>query len=70
MDFKSDSQLDKKFKSYKKDLNEKLKNKISDLKNFTFNQEKYNSLIAKLIKDMSLDENIDSKEEKDEKRQQ
>ena len=68
LDFKSDSQLDKKFKSYKKDLNEKLKNKISDLKNFTFNQEKYNSLIAKLIKDMSLDENIDSKEEKDEKK--
>ena len=68
LDFKSDSQLDKKFKSYKKDLNEKLKNKISDLKNFTFNQEKYNSLIAKLIKGMSLDENIDSKEEKDEKK--
>ena len=68
LDFKSDSQLDNKFKSYKKDLNEKLKSKISDLKNFTFNQEKYNFLIAKLIKDMSLDENIDSKEEKDEKK--
>ena len=40
------SQIDKKFKSYKKDLNDKFKNKISELKDLTLDQEKFNSLIS------------------------
>ncbi len=65
LDFKNESNIDKKFKSYKKDLNNQLKGRISELKELTIDQEKFNSLISQLIKDMSLDENID-KEEKNE----
>ena len=58
LDFKNESQIDKKLKSYKKDLNHKFKSKISELKDLMLNQEKFNSLISQLINDMSLDENI------------
>ena len=66
LDFKNGNQLDKKLKSYKKDLNEQFKNKINLLKDLTLDQEKFNSLISQLISDMSLDENIDNEEKKDE----
>ena len=64
--FKNESQLDKKFKSYKKDLNERFNNKINLLKDLTLDQEKFNSLMSQLISNMSLDENIDNEEKKDE----
>ena len=66
LDFKNGNQLDKKLKSYKKDLNEQFKNKINLLKDLTLDQEEFNSLISQLISDMSLDENIDNEEKKDE----
>ena len=66
LDFKNDSQIDKKLKSYKKDLNEKFKGKIAQLNEATLDQKKYNSLISELISNMNLDENLDEKEEKDE----
>jgi len=65
LDFKNDSQIDKKLKSYKKDLNEKFKDKIIQLNEATLDQEKFNSLISKLISNMNLDENLDEKEKKD-----
>ena len=58
--------LKKKFKSYKKDLNEKFKDKISELKESTLDQEKYNSIISQIITDMSLDENMNDEQKKDE----
>ena len=64
LDFKNESHIDKKLKSYKKDLNEKFKNKISKLKDLALDQEKYNSLISQLISDMSLDENIDEEQKR------
>ena len=64
--FKNEQQNDKKFKSYKKDLNNQFKNKLKELDNFTLDQEKFNSLISKLISEMSLDENIDEEEKRDE----
>ena len=64
-DFKNESEIDKKFKSYKKDLNNQLKGRISELKELTLDQEKFNYLISQLITDMSLDENIDEEEKKD-----
>ena len=64
--FRNENQLDKKFKSYTKDLNERFNNKINLLKDLTLDQEKFNSLISQLISDMSLDENIDNEEKKDE----
>ena len=67
LDFKNSHQIDSKFKSYKKDLNEQFKNKITELKDLTLNQEKFNSLISKLISKMSLDEKIENEEKKEEK---
>ena len=67
LDFENKKKIDKKLKTYKKDLNDKFKNKISELKECTLDQEKFNSLISKLISDMSLDEIIDEEEKKDEK---
>ena len=64
-DFKNESEIDKKFKSYKKDLNDKFKNKISELKELTLDQEKFNFLISEIITNMGLDENIDNEEKRD-----
>ncbi len=66
LDFKNEGQIDKKLKSYKKDLNSQFKNKINELKDLTLDQEKFNSLISKLISNMSLDENIDEEEKREE----
>ena len=49
-----------------KDLNDRFKNEIGNLKNLTLDQERFNSLISQLISDMSLDENFEE-EKKDEK---
>ncbi len=64
LDFKNDSQIDKKLKSYKKDLNEQLKTKVNDLKNMMLDQEKFNSLISELISNMSLDESLEEEEKR------
>ena len=66
LDFKNDSQIDKKLKSYKKDLNEKFKDKIAQLNEATLDQKKFNSLISDLISNMNLDEELDEEEKKDE----
>ena len=68
LNFENNSQIDKKLKSYKKDLNEKFKGKISQLNELTLNQEKFNSLISELIADMNLDENLDEEEKKDDEK--
>ena len=65
LDFKNESQIDKKFKSFKKDLNDKFKTKIAELKDLTLDQDK-NSLISELISNMRLDENIDEEQKKEE----
>ena len=49
LDFENNSQIDKKLKSYKKDLNEKFKGKIGQLNDLTLDQEKFNSLISNLL---------------------
>ena len=56
LDFENNSQIDKKLKSYKKDLNEKFKGKISQLNEFTLDQEKFNSLISDLINNLNIEE--------------
>jgi len=68
LNFENNSQIDKKLKSYKKDLNEKFKGKINQLNEFTLDQEKFNSLISELIADMNLDENLDEEEKKDDEK--
>ena len=63
---KLDRDLEKKLKSYKKDLDTNFKGKIKELDNLTNNQAEYNSLISKLISNMSLDENLDDENIKEE----
>ena len=65
LDFKNEVAIEKKLKSYKKDLNNQFKNKITELKELTLNQEKFNSLVSKLISELSLDENIEEEEKRD-----
>ena len=52
LNFENQNQIDKKLKSYKKDLNDQFKNKINVLKDLTLDQEKFNSIISQLIKNM------------------
>ena len=66
LDFKNDAQIDKKLKSYKKDLNEKFKDKIAQLNEVTLDQKKFNFLISELISNMNLDEDLDEEGKKDE----
>ena len=65
LDFKNESQFDKKLKIYKKDLNNKFKDKIDELQNLTLDQEKYNSIISELISNMRLDDNVSDEEKKE-----
>ena len=65
LDFENNNQIDKKLRSYKKDLNEKFKGKISQLNECALDQEKFNSLVSELIANMNLDENLDEEEKKD-----
>ena len=64
LDLKNETQIDKKIRSFKKDLSEKFKSKINDLKNLTLDQEKYNSMISGIISKMSLDESFKEDEKK------
>ena len=61
--------VEKKFKTYKNDLSSKFQDKIKDLNNLTFNQEKFNSLLSKIISDMSLDESIDEEKKRDDNKE-
>ena len=70
LDFENEGQIDKKFKSYRKELNDHFKDKMIKLKDLTLDQEKFNSLISKLISEMSLDENIDEEEKRDDQNQE
>ena len=66
LDFKNQSQTDKKLKTYKKELNHQFKDKIDELNNLALEQEKFNSLVSKLISNMSFDENIEEEEKREE----
>ena len=65
LDFKNEGNAEKNFKSYKKDLNEQFKNKITELKESTLEQEKFNSIISQLISNMDLDDGVDEEERRD-----
>ena len=68
LNFENDTQIDKKLKSYKKDLNEKFQDKINQLNDLTLDQRKFNSLISELITNMNLDENLNDEEKKDDEK--
>ena len=66
-DSKNNKELENKFKTHKKDLNERFKGKIKELSNLTHDQAQYNSLISNLISNMNLDENFEEEEKNEEK---
>ena len=66
--FENNSLIDKKLKSYKKDLNDKFKDKIKELNELTLDQKKFNAKISELISKMNLDETINEEEKKDEEK--
>ena len=70
LDLKNENQVEKKLKSYKKDLNDQFKSKITELKDITLDQAKFNSLISKLITNMSLDENFEEEQKRDDQNEE
>ena len=68
LNFENNSLIEKKLKSYKKDLNDKFKDKIKELNELTLDQEKFNAKISELISKMNLDETIDEEEKKDDEK--
>ena len=70
LNYKNEKEIEKKLKSYKKDLNEKFKNEINDLKALTSDQEKFNSLISKLISNMKLDNDFDDDQKRDDEKEE
>ena len=62
---KNNKDLEKKLKVYKKDLNDKFKNRITELNDLVNNQAKYNSLISTLISHMSIDEQVEEEDKQD-----
>tara|TARA_B100000963_G_scaffold360870_1_gene393536 strand:- start:861 stop:2657 length:1797 start_codon:yes stop_codon:yes gene_type:complete len=65
LDSKNNKLLDKKLKTYKKDLDENFKDKIKDLYDLAYDQTQFNSLISKLIEKMNLDENFEEEDKKE-----
>jgi len=63
---KSSDLLEKKLKTYKKDLDKKFRGKIEQLNTAAKDQARFNSLISDLIAEMSLDENLEEEKKKDE----
>ena len=65
-DSKNNNELEKKLKTYKKDLDAKFKSKIKQLNNSTQDQAHFNSMISDLIIDMSLDEKLEEEDKSEE----
>ncbi len=66
LEIKNSKELEKKLKSFKKDLDTKFKNKIKDLNDFINDQAQYNSIVSNLITNMSLDENLEEADKNEE----
>ena len=64
----SDKETDNKYKKYKKKLDIKLKNKLDILCDSILDQNKYNSLISKIISQMQIDEHVESEKKNDDKK--
>tara|TARA_B100001559_G_scaffold299434_1_gene284701 strand:- start:1644 stop:3449 length:1806 start_codon:yes stop_codon:yes gene_type:complete len=60
LNLKNNREVDKEFKPFKKDFDFKLKNKFKILSESIDNQSKFNSLIANLISEMNIDEDIEN----------
>ncbi len=65
-DIKNSKELEKKLKTYQKNLNDKFKEKVKELSKLTHDQAKFNSIISDLISDMNLDENLEKEQKSEE----
>ena len=65
---KSSKELEKKLKTYKKDLSLKFRGKIKKLNDLKYDQAQFNSLISSLISDMRLDEDFNEEDKKEEEK--
>ena len=61
-------EIDNKYKKYRKKLDAKLKNQLGSLQDSIFDQKQFNSLISKIISQMQIDENIESKKKEDDQK--
>ncbi len=66
LDFKNEKKIEQKLKSFKKDISDRFKDKIGELKELTLDQDRFNSVISQLISSMSLDENFDNEKKREE----
>ena len=68
LDFQNEKKIEKKLKSFKKDISDQFKDKIGELKELTIDQDRFNSVISQLISNMSLDENFDDEKKREEEK--
>ena len=66
LEIKNSKELEKKLKPFKKDIDNKFKNKIKTLNEFIDDQTQYNSIVSDLITNMSLDENLEDEDKNEE----
>jgi len=64
----SNKEIENKYKKYKIKLEGKLKNKLELLNSSIFDQKKFNSTISKIISQMQIDKNAESKKKGDNKK--
>ena len=64
----SNKEIENKYKKYKIKLDGKLKNKLELLNSSIFDQKKFNSTISKIISQMQIDKNAESKKKGDNKK--
>ena len=70
LDLKNSKFIDKEFKSFKKNFDSKLKNKLTTLKNTISEQQKFNSLISSLILELDIEESFDQQSKEQENNDQ
>ena len=59
--------VNKKLKTYKKDLDKKFKGKIKKLNSITHDQAEFNAIVSRLISNMSLDEDLNDENKEENK---
>ena len=62
LEFKNGPEVNKIVKKYHKDFDKKLKNKLPELKRLIKNQGEFNSLISEMIKNLEIENNLETEE--------
>ena len=70
LDLKNSKSIDKEFKSFKKNFDLKLKDKLTALKNTINDQQKFNSMVSSLISELDIEETLDQQSQEQENNDQ